>query len=245
MSDNPILKAIVLAAGKGTRLYSESNDLPKVMREANGKPLLTYVLSALGFIDKKEITIVVGYKKEAVTAAFNDYSFAVQEQQLGTGHAVISASEYLKGFEGSVLVCCGDMPLIKKETLETLVKTHFEEKNVCTILSGTSDDPLAYGRIVRDFDGGFLKMVEHKDCTPSEREIKELNSGVYVFEAPLLLETLGKLRCDNAQSEYYLTDVPGILKSEGRRVGVYCRHLGMELLGVNTPEQLSLVEKLL
>ncbi len=245
MSEKPTLKAIVLAAGKGTRLHSELHDLPKVMREANGKPLLYYVLSALGFIEKADITIVVGYKKEAVTAAFQGYNFAVQELQLGTGHAVMSAAEQLKGFDGSVLVCCGDMPLIKRETLEALVKTHFVENNACTILSGTSDEPLAYGRIVRDSNGGFLKMVEHKDCTPAEREIKELNSGVYVFEAPQLFKALGKLRCDNAQGEYYLTDVPGILKSEGMRVGVCCRHLSSELLGVNTPEQLELVERLL
>lgn len=245
MSEKKALKAIVLAAGKGTRLHSESHDLPKVMREANGRPLISYVLSAIGFIAKTDITIVVGYKKEAVTAAFKGYSFAVQEQQLGTGHAVMSAAENLRGFEGSVLVCCGDMPLIKRETLEALVKTHYDDKNVCTILSGTSDEPLAYGRIVRDCSGDFLKMVEHKDCTDKEREIKELNSGVYMFEAPLLFETLVKLRCDNAQGEYYLTDVPGILKSEGLRVGVCCRHLGPELLGVNTPEQLELVESLL
>ena len=245
MSEKPILKAIVLAAGKGTRLHSESHDLPKVMREANGMPLISYVLSAIGFIEKADITIVVGYKKEAIIDAFKGYNFAVQEQQLGTGHAVMSAAEELKGYSGSVLVCCGDMPLIKRETLETLVKTHFDQKNVCTILSGTSDEPLAYGRIVRDGSGEFLKMVEHKDCTDEEREITELNSGVYMFEAPLLFETLTKLRCDNAQGEYYLTDVPGILKAEGMKVGVCCRHLGSELLGVNTPEQLKLVEELL
>ena len=239
------LKAVVLAAGKGTRLYSETSDLPKVMRLAAGLPLLKYVLDAIDFVGKPDTTIVVGYKKEAVTSAFPDYGFAEQTEQLGTGHAVMAASKGIENYDGSVLVCCGDMPLIKKETFEALVKTHFEDKNDCTILSGTTDEPLDYGRIVRDSNGAFSRLVEHKDCNEEERKIKELNSGVYIFKADLLLEALGKLRCDNSQKEYYLTDVPVILSSEGRKVGVCCRHLGAELLGVNTPEQLALAERLL
>jgi len=239
------LKAVVLAAGKGTRLHSETHDLPKVMRLAAGRPLLSYVLAALDFIGAENTTIVAGYKKDAVISAFPGYGFAEQKEQLGTGHAVMAAAGALEGFDGSVLVCCGDMPLIKRASLSALVNNHFAEKNACTILSGTTDEPLDYGRIVRDKNGAFLRMVEHKDCTEEERGIRELNSGVYVFEAPLLLAALTKLHCNNAQGEYYLTDVPAILKAEGHRVGVCRRHLGPELLGVNTPEQLKLVEELL
>ena len=119
------IKAVVLAAGKGTRLQTEGVDLPKVMREALGKPLLHYVLEGLGFINKEDITIVVGYKKEKVTDYFSGYGFAIQAEQLGTGHAVMSAKEALDGYDGAVLVCCGDMPLITRETYEALVKTHF------------------------------------------------------------------------------------------------------------------------
>ena len=239
------LKAVVLAAGKGTRLNSEAYDLPKVMRVAGGRPLLKYVLAAIDFIGAENTIIVVGYKKEAVISAFPGYTFAEQKEQLGTGHAVMAAAGALQGFEGSVLVCCGDMPLIKRESLLALVDAHFSESNACTILSGTSDEPLDYGRIVRDENGNFLRMVEHKDCSEEERKIRELNSGVYIFEAPELLRALTKLSRNNAQGEYYLTDVPAILRSEGKRVGVCCRHLGTELLGVNTPEQLRRVEELL
>ncbi len=242
---NDKIKAVVLAAGKGTRLHSETSDLPKVMRLANGKPLISYVLSAIDFISKPDITIVVGYKKEAVLSAFTGYGFAEQKEQLGTGHAVMAAAPALGNFDGSVLVCCGDMPLIKKATFLELFDTHVREGNDCTILSGTSDEPLDYGRIVRDASGAFLRLVEHKDCSEDERKIRELNSGVYMFKAPLLLGALGKLRCDNSQREYYLTDVPGIIKTEGGKVGVCLRHMGSELLGVNTPEQLELVESLL
>lgn len=239
------IKAIVLAAGKGTRLQTEGCDLPKVMREANGKPLLYYVLDALSFIEKKDIVLVVGYKKEKVIEYFRAYSFAEQKEQLGTGHAVLSAQDALADYDGAVLVCCGDMPLIARDTYESLVKTHFEEGNACTMLTGTSDDNMPYGRIVRDENGNFLRVVEEKDCSPEERGIKELNSGVYVFSAKKLMAALAKLKNNNAQGEYYLTDVPYILLAEGDKIGICKRRLGNEIIGVNTAEQLNQVEKLL
>lgn len=242
---NHDLKAVVLAAGKGTRLQSEGCDLPKVMRRANEKPLLEYVLEALSFIGEKDTILVVGYKKEDVLARFGEYRFAVQDEQLGTGHAVLSAEDELRGFDGSVLVCCGDMPLLTRETYKALADVHFEEHNACTILTGTSDAPLPYGRIVRDDKGCFLRLVEEKDCTPEELKIRELNSGVYVFNALKLLPALSKLKNDNAQGEYYLTDVPAILRGEGEKIGVCMRDMGSELIGVNTAEQLAQVEVIL
>ncbi len=239
------IKAVVLAAGKGTRLQTEGCDLPKVMRIANEKPLLHYVLTALSFIEKKDTTIVVGYKKEKVTEYFSGYVFAEQTEQLGTGHAVMSAKYELAGFDGAVLVCCGDMPLIKYETYEALVKTHLAEGNDCTMLTGTSNDKMPYGRIVRDENGKFLKVVEEKDCTPEEKEITELNSGVYVFSAPKLLAALNGLKNNNSQGEYYLTDVPYILLSQGDKIGICKRDLGNEIIGVNTVEQLTQVENIL
>jgi bifunctional UDP-N-acetylglucosamine pyrophosphorylase/glucosamine-1-phosphate N-acetyltransferase/UDP-N-acetylglucosamine pyrophosphorylase len=243
MSTN--LKAVVLAAGKGTRLQTEGVEIPKVMRLAAGKPLLRYVCDARGFIPAKDIVLVVGFLREQVIEAFPACSFAVQEQQLGTGHAVACAMETLRDFEGDVLVCCGDMPLLRRDTYRSLVEIHRAEGNACTLLTGTTDDALPYGRIVRGADGRFAAIVEEKDCTPEQRAIRELNSGVYLFRAGALRETLGRLRTDNAQGEYYLTDVPALLLAEGEKVGVCCRELGNEILGVNTPEQLELVGKLL
>lgn len=242
---NNELKAVILAAGKGTRLHSEGSDLPKVMRQAAGKPLLSYVLSALSFIKPEDCIIVVGYKMERITEAFHGYVFAKQEEQLGTGHAVMAAFSALGDYKGPLLVCCGDMPLIKRETYMELYETHRASDNVCTILSGTSEIDLPYGRILRDERGDFCGMVEDKDATADQKAIKELNSGVYVFDAPALKSVLSELKSDNAQGEYYLTDAPVLLMKRGLPVGVCRRELGYEIIGVNTPEQLKLTEKIL
>ena len=239
------LKAVVLAAGKGTRLQTEGVEIPKVMRLAAGRPLLAYVCEALDFIPEKDIVLVVGYLREQVIEAFPNCSFALQEQQLGTGHAVACAMDTLRDFEGDVLVCCGDMPLLRRDTYRSLVEIHRAEGNACTLLTGTADEALPYGRIVRGADGRFAAIVEEKDCTGEQRAIRELNSGVYLFRAGALRGMLGRLRTDNAQGEYYLTDVPALLLAEGEKVGVCCRALGSEILGVNTPDQLRRVGELL
>jgi UDP-N-acetylglucosamine diphosphorylase/glucosamine-1-phosphate N-acetyltransferase len=242
---NKQLKAVVLAAGKGTRLQTEGCDLPKVMRLACRRPLLGWVLDAISFIDKKDIIIVAGYKREDVISRFCGYTYAVQDEQLGTGHAVMSAEEQLRGYAGSVLVCYGDMPLLTRATYEALVAAHREGKYDCTILSGRSGEKLPYGRIVREQNGGFLKIVEDRDCTAEEKAIDELNTGLYVFEAEKLLPALSKLKNNNTQGEYYLTDVPAILKAEGAKIGICTRELGSEIIGVNTLEQLKMVEAIL
>jgi UDP-N-acetylglucosamine diphosphorylase/glucosamine-1-phosphate N-acetyltransferase len=239
------LKAVVLAAGKGTRLQTEGSDLPKVMRLAAGRPLLAHVLSALDFISAQDCVIVVGYQKEAVTAAFPAYAFAEQKEQLGTGHAVMAAFTALEDYDGDLLVCCGDMPLIRRETYLALLDAHRSAGNTCTILTGTSALALPYGRILRDADGTFCGMVEDRDASPEQKEIRELNSGVYVFNAASLRSVLSELKSDNAQGEYYLTDAPLLLKQKGLRVGVCFRELGYEIIGVNTPEQLLQTEELL
>ena len=239
------MKAVVLAAGKGTRLQSEQYDLPKVLREANGKPLLQYVLDALDFLPREDIILVVGYKREQVTARFPDYPSAVQEPQLGTGHAVQCAGPELADFRGPVLVCCGDMPLLQRETYEALARAHKEQGNTCTFLTGTSDLELPYGRILRDETGAFLRVVEDRDCTPEQREIRELNAGVYVFDCRELLTCLGMLKNENAQGEYYLTDVPELIRRRGGKIGLCSMDLGSQIIGVNTPEQLKLTEELL
>ena len=239
------LKAVVLAAGKGKRLQTKDSDAPKVMREACGKPLLWHVLDALSFIPSKDIIIVVGYKKEEVIKRFGSYAYAVQHEQLGTGHAVMSAAEGLSGFRGDVLVCFGDMPAIRRGTYEALIDAHKRQGNDCTILTGESEIPLAYGRILRDGSGGFMHVVEEKDCTADQLGIKELNTGVFVFRSPLLLDALKLIKNDNAQGEYYLTDVPGVMKAGGAKIGVFKRDIGDEMLGVNTLEHLGMIEEIL
>lgn len=236
-------KAIVLAAGKGTRLQTEGITLPKVMREACGKPLLHYVLQNLSFLPKEDIVLVVGYHREDVLSVFGDYPHAVQDPQLGTGHAVAVASEFFSGYDGPVLICYGDMPLLKRSTYESLLETHQREGNTCTLLTGTCDWDLPYGRILRDEAGTFLGVVEDRDCTAEQKAIRELNVGVYVFDSKKMFQALGQLKNNNAQKEYYLTDVPAILRQEGGKVGACCACHGAELIGVNTVEQLQMVEE--
>jgi len=239
------IKAVVLAAGKGTRLHTDENDAPKVMREANGKPLLWYVLDALSFIEVKDIILVVGYKKESVTEKFGNYPHAIQKEQLGTGHAVMAASEQLKDHKGALLVCYGDMPAIKRDVYEQLLHLHFEEGNDCTLLTGESSLEMSFGRVQRDENGRFLRVVEEKDCTPEQLKITELNTGVYVFDTPMLLNALKELKNDNSQGEYYVTDVPAIMRDKGARIGILMRNLGNDIIGVNTTQQLDLVERTL
>jgi len=236
------MKAVVLAAGKGTRLRTEGVDLPKVMREALGEPLLYYVLEAIDFVPPENTIIVVGYQKESVMAHFPGYVFAEQTEQLGTGHAVMAAEAALGEGDFPVLICYGDMPLLRRETYEELVRMHTAEQNACTILTGTTNLALPFGRIVRDADGRFQEVVEDRDCTPEQKAIRELNVGVYVFQSSALIPALSQLGRGNSQGEYYLTDVPAILRDQGLSIGVCMRELDEEIIGVNTVEQLHEVE---
>ncbi len=239
------IKVVVLAGGKGTRLQSEQYHLPKALRVAYGKPLLGWVLDALSFVRREDIILVVGFMKEAVMEAFPSCVHVVQEPQLGTGHAVMCARAALEGFEGTVLICYGDMPLMRQASYEALLAAHMASGAACTLLAGTSDRNLAYGRILRDAEGNFLEIVEDRDCTPEQKQIPELNCGIYAFDAQKLLGALDRLTTDNAQGEYYLTDIPAILRRDGDLVKVYSRQLNEELLGVNTLEQLQEAERYL
>ena len=239
------LKALVLAAGKGTRLQTEGIDLPKVMRLADGKPLLHYVVESLSFLPPEDIILVVGWKKEAVLAAFPQYPHAVQEQLNGTGGAVQYAAPLLEGYEGHLIVCCGDTPLMSRDTFQALAKTHLEEGNACTMLSARLPEGGSYGRVLREADGSFQRIVEARDCTPEQAAVTEVNTGTYVFHVPALLSVLNELNQDNAQGELYLTDVPALLKARGLRVGLCDTCSPDEMLGVNTVEQLQQVEDLL
>ncbi|MCI9264071.1 MAG: NTP transferase domain-containing protein [Oscillospiraceae bacterium] len=239
---NEPVKAIVLAAGKGTRLRTEGVDLPKVLRVAAGRPLLGYVLEELGFLKEQDILLVVGYEGEKVTAAFPGYPKVFQCPQLGTGHAVQCAEGAMKGFEGDILIAAGDMPLLPRRAYEALVAQHRAEGNVCTILAAVAEKPMPMGRIVRNPQGGFARIVEDQDCTAEEKKICEINTSVYVFDARSLWRSLTTLRPNNAQGEYYLTDAPAWLVGQGEKVGVCAACTAQEMLGVNTVEQLQEVE---
>ncbi|HBP38477.1 MAG TPA: UDP-N-acetylglucosamine diphosphorylase [Clostridiales bacterium] len=240
------LRIIVLAAGQGKRLRSDDSDLPKVLRQVAGRPLLAWVLDHLAWAGPGAVTLVVGYQAEKVRQAFGgNYKYALQKEQLGTGHAVASAAEDFAGYQGDVLVVYGDMPLYRPETYRNLVLRHQESDADCTLLTAVTSDIPAYGRIVRDQEGRFRSIVEQKDCTAEQLQIREVNPGVYVFRSPLLFQTLKQLRNDNAQGEYYLTDLPGLLLQASCKIETWTIEDDRQILGVNTPEDLAVCEEIL
>jgi len=237
------MKAIVLAAGMGKRLQSETSNLPKVLREANGKPLIGYVLDSIDFIEKQDIVVVVGYMREKVMEKMGaEYRYSVQHEQKGTGHAVASAAEWFEDYDGDVLVLYGDMPLFKKETYQAVIEKHVQSGADCTLLTAELENPPAYGRIVRNAAGDVVDIVEDKDCTPQQKAITELNVGIYVFESKLLFEGLAQIKNDNAQGEYYLTDMPKIFIAQGKKVASHTINSSTEIYGVNTEADLAFCE---
>lgn len=238
------MKAIVLGAGKGTRLQSEKFQLPKVLRQANGRALIDYVLEHINFIPKQDTVVVVGYKKEDVRAALSpEYLFSDQDQQLGTGHAVNCAREHFEDYDGDVLVLYGDMPLLSRASYEKIINQHLETGADCTVMTAIVDDKLPYGRVITDEDGNFIDVVETRDCTPEQLAIKELNIGVYVFKSKMLFDNLKELKNNNAQGEYYLTDIPKIMLSKGAKVKTCAIYDATEIYGVNTVEDLQFCEE--
>ena len=231
------LKAVILAAGKGTRMKSE---LPKVVHTIEGKCLVDYVIDAAMGAGANDICLVLGYKYEVVfeTISHKDVMYALQEQQLGTGHAVLCAKDFL-GDEGQTMILFGDTPLITAETLSRLREYHIRQGNTVTVLSSIIDDPTGYGRIIRDIDGNFLKSVEHKDANEQELKSHEINSGMYIFDTKELKEALGKLQPNNAQGEYYLPDTLTIIKEKGLKVDAFTLDDPEDITGVNDQEQLK------
>ena len=238
------LKAVILAAGKGTRMKS---DLPKVVHTIDGKCLVDYVIEAAKGAGAEEICLVVGYKHEIVKkriAHKEEVSFVLQEEQLGTGHAVKCAREFL-GDNGETLILFGDTPLITAETLRRLADYHRSQKNTVTVLSAKIDDPTGYGRIIRDEKGVFVKSVEHKDASEKELGSHEINSGMYLFDTKELCEALGQIRPNNAQGEYYLPDTLEIIKEKGLKVDAFALESPEDIEGVNDKEQLAAAEKII
>jgi len=235
----PGLQALILAAGKGTRMKSGR---AKVLHPVLGVPLLEHVLRAVQGSGADPVTVVVGHQAEAVEAAFagRGLSFRRQQPPLGTGHAVQVAWEAFAAHPGrTLLVLNGDLPLLRAETLGRLLQTHRERRAAATLLTVVLEDPAAYGRVVRDETGGVRAIVEAKDATREERAIHEINAGVYAFEVPALLGVLGRLQPQNAQGEYYLTDVVGLLRAAGQPVAAVAAADPAEGLGVNSIAELA------
>ncbi|MFD8827588.1 bifunctional UDP-N-acetylglucosamine diphosphorylase/glucosamine-1-phosphate N-acetyltransferase GlmU [Streptomyces sp. NPDC059605] len=239
---------VVLAAGEGTRMKSKT---PKVLHEISGRSLVGHVVTASRELDPEHLVVVVGHGREQVTAhlaAVDDrLRTAHQAEQKGTGNAVRVGLDELGGaVDGTVIVVCGDTPLLSGETLHALAATHTADSNAVTVLTAEVPDSTGYGRIVRDpADGAVTGIVEHKDATDAQREIREINSGVFAFDGRLLAEALGKLGTDNSQGEEYLTDVLSILRGAGHRVGASVAGDHREILGINNRVQLAEARRLL
>lgn len=234
--------AIILAAGKGTRMRS---DLPKVVFEVGGRPMVCAVVDACREAGCGEIVAVVGYKQELVREALKGYEgirYAVQGEQLGTGHAVQCAGELFAGASGETFVLCGDGPLIRAATLHTVLKRHRDTGAAATLATSVIDDPTGYGRIDRDPAGGFRAIVEHKVCTPEQLKIREVNPSYYCFDTRSLFDALGRVTRNAVSGEYYLTDVPELLLKSGRRVEVIEAVPPEDVLSINTPEDLARVD---
>jgi UDP-N-acetylglucosamine diphosphorylase/glucosamine-1-phosphate N-acetyltransferase len=238
------LAVIILAAGKGTRMKS---DLPKVFHEILGEPMLTYVLEAVKKLKPQKTLLVVGHKRDLIMDYYKEWpvKFVVQEEQLGTGHAVMQAKPLLEDFEGTVLVLAGDVPLLTTATLDQLLTCHHQNKAAATDLTAILPDAGNYGRIIRGSDDQIIRIVEKKDATPEELKIKEINTGTFAFDKAALFWALAQVKPNNAQQEYYLTDTLEILRQNGRPIMACTVKDPAETLGINTKEELVDVEKIL
>jgi len=235
--------AIILAAGKGTRMKS---DKPKVIFELAGKPMINRVVDTANKINSDLIAIVVGYKKEQVIDVVpnnDNIKFVEQVEQNGTGHAVMVTENTFIDFEGDVFILCGDVPLLRYETLQKIQSHHHLKNASCTVLTAVMDDALKYGRIVRNTSGNVLRIVEYKDATEKEKEIKEINTGIYCFDAKDLFASLKKINNKNNQNEYYLTDTLEILNDQNKLVTSVILDDMVEASGVNSKEQLADLEQ--
>lgn len=237
------INAVILAAGEGTRMKSK---MPKVLHEVMGRPMVKRVVDTAKDLGAKNICVVTGHMSETVQEALKDegVNFAVQEKQLGTGHAVMQAEDYINENE-DVLILYGDTPLIKAETLEKLIEYHRSENNGVSIISAVVEDSTGYGHIIRDKDGNFVKNVEYKDATPEEKLVKEINSGIYCFKGSSLKKALKLITNDNAQGEYYLPDALEIILKSGEKVNAMTIGDVTEFFGVNNRVQLAEANKIM
>ncbi len=235
------LAVIIMAAGKGTRM--KNPDMAKVMYEIQGKPMVDYVVDLAAKLQAKRTILIVGWKKEGVmeyiAKTYPGVEFIEQNDQLGTGHAVQQTTAALANFDGDILVLSGDVPLLTEKTVRALLGYHRSTEAVATILTAEVDDPSGYGRIVHNDDSSVKKIVEHKDASKKELDIREINSGIYVYEKGKLFDSLATLKPNNAQGEYYLTDVFEDFWKKEWRVSAVKVIDPIEVMGINDVDQLE------
>jgi bifunctional UDP-N-acetylglucosamine pyrophosphorylase / glucosamine-1-phosphate N-acetyltransferase len=239
------LTAVILAAGKSTRMKSKR---PKPLHEVCGRPMLSYILRACFGAGCSKVIVVVGYGKDEVIAEFGSdprIAFVEQTEQKGTGHAVQVCAGELKDVHGEVFILAGDVPLIRAQVLKTLLKSHREERVVASMATAVLDDPTGYGRIVRDEKGDFQAIVEQLDCTPEQREIREVFPSYYCVKVEELLWALGQLRNDNKKGEFYLTDIYGHLVKAGKRVLALQAVSAEDVIAPNSRAELSLADSVM
>lgn len=235
--------AIVLAAGKGTRMRTER---PKCAYPILKKPMIEYIVEHIELSDIDETVCVVGHKKEYIEEVLNDrVQYAVQEEQLGTGHAVLMAEDLLKGKEGNTIIMLGDMPLVDKDVINNVLEMHGRSGNDITVLTTSFDNPYGYGRIVRDKDNHVERIVEQNDCTPEQKMIKEVNTGIYVVNNLYLYDAIKKISLNPRKKEYYLTDIIAIMREDGKKVGAFELWDSYKVMGVNDLYSISIAEKYL
>ncbi len=232
------LATIIMAAGKGTRMKS---DLPKVLHIVNDKPMLIHVIELAQHLHSERIINILGHKKELVIDAIasKNVEYVIQEPQLGTGHAVQQTYPLLKDFDGDVLVLSGDVPLLRKSTIEKMLKIHRDANNGATVLTAIFDNPHGYGRVIRKNNDTLDFIIEEKDCNDEQRKIKEINAGIYIFKSKELFPALDKIENNNKQNEYYLPDALKHIAKSGQSIALHITSEPMEISGVNTVEQLK------
>ena len=239
------IAAIILAAGKGTRMRS---DLVKVLHPLLGVPMLSYTVDlALDGIEAEKTAVVVGHQADRIQDHFKDRSvqFVLQKEQLGTGHAVLQTLPFLGAFEGAVLILCGDVPLVKVDTLRSFIDSFRVNRPALAVMTVAVEDPFGYGRILHDRDGWLERIVEEKDATADERKIREINTGIYCIDAAFLRKGLQGIGRENAQGEYYLTDLVHIARGKGLKCSAYPVKDPVEVMGINTRVDLAIAHEVL
>lgn len=238
------LAVVILAAGLGKRM--KNPDKPKVMFEILGKPMIDYVVDLAVKVNAEKVIPIVGHHREQVINYLNtafpgkDIEYAVQDEQLGTGHAVMQTEDLLSDFDGEILILSGDVPLLREETMQKLIDEHFTNGNTATLLTTVFKNSYGYGRIVRDEKGKFVKIVEEKDAAEEQKKIKEINPAIYIVNSKVLFESLKKISPENSQNEYYLTDIFHFISKE--RTGTVVTNDELEVTGINSIEQLAKME---
>ena len=234
---------VILAAGKGKRMKS---DLPKVLHQVRGKPMIDHVIGTARKIGPQRIVLVVGHKYRMILDYLkdSDLEFVIQKKQLGTGHAVMQTEKALSDFDGTIVILCGDVPFLKAETIRRLIDEHKRRKATATVLTAIVENASGYGRIKRDSSGLVERIVEELDATKEEKKIKEINSGIFCFETKALFAELRKVSRQNRQAEYYLTDILKLMRDEGLPVAALVSSCPDEILGINSTEQLKKMEVL-